>query len=37
MRRFLTALAILLVVVIAGMTALILLVTPIDFRGYMVK
>lgn len=37
MRRFLTALAILLVVVIAGMTALILLVNPNDFRGYMVK
>ncbi|MDR0806203.1 MAG: outer membrane assembly protein AsmA [Enterobacteriaceae bacterium] len=37
MKRFLTALAIILVVVIAGMTALILLVNPNDFRGYMVK
>ncbi|WP_159564690.1 outer membrane assembly protein AsmA [Budvicia diplopodorum] len=37
MRRFLTALAILLVVVIAGMSALVLLVNPNDFRGYMVK
>lgn len=37
MRRLLTTLAIILVVVIAGMTALILLVNPNDFRGYMVK
>ncbi|PVZ87136.1 outer membrane assembly protein AsmA [Serratia sp. S1B] len=37
MRRLLTTLAILLVVLIAGMTALVLLVNPNDFRGYMVK
>ncbi|OJH82659.1 outer membrane assembly protein AsmA [Serratia marcescens] len=36
MRRLLTTLAILLVVV-AGMSALVLLVNPNDFRGYMVK
>ncbi|SQI39133.1 putative assembly protein [Leminorella richardii] len=37
MRRFLTALAIILAVVVAGMSALVLLVDPNDFRGYMVK
>ncbi|WP_440800408.1 outer membrane assembly protein AsmA [Serratia marcescens] len=37
MRRLLTTLAILLVVVMAGMSALVLLVNPNDFRGYMVK
>lgn len=37
MRRLLTTLAILLVVVVAGMSALVLLVNPNDFRGYMIK
>ncbi|HGE8285008.1 outer membrane assembly protein AsmA [Serratia bockelmannii] len=37
MRRLLTTLAILLVVVVAGMSALVLLVNPNDFHGYMVK
>ncbi|KEY57839.1 outer membrane assembly protein AsmA [Serratia sp. DD3] len=37
MRRLLTTLAILLVVLIAGMAALVLLVNPNDFRAYMVK
>ncbi|MCA6914320.1 outer membrane assembly protein AsmA [Pectobacterium versatile] len=37
MRRFLTTLAILLVVVVAGMTALVVLINPNDFRAYMVK
>lgn len=37
MRRLITTLAILLVVIVAGMTALVLLVNPNDFRGYMVK
>ncbi|EPH2854087.1 outer membrane assembly protein AsmA [Serratia nevei] len=37
MRRLLTTLAILLVVLVAGMSALVLLVNPNDFRGYMVK
>ncbi|MBG0751226.1 MULTISPECIES: outer membrane assembly protein AsmA [Pectobacterium] len=37
MRRFLTTLAILLVVLVAGMTALVVLVNPNDFRAYMVK
>lgn len=37
MRRILTTLMILLVVVVAGMSALILLVNPNDFRDYMVK
>ncbi|MFZ1871223.1 MAG: outer membrane assembly protein AsmA [Chania sp.] len=37
MRRLLTALVILLVVLVAGMTALVLLVNPNDFRAYMVK
>lgn len=37
MRRLLTALVIVLVVLVAGMSALVLLVNPNDFRGYMVK
>ncbi|NIH16220.1 outer membrane assembly protein AsmA [Serratia symbiotica] len=37
MRRLLTALVILLVVLFAGMSALVLLVNPNDFRAYMVK
>lgn len=37
MRRVITTLAILLVVVVAGMTALVLLVNPNDFRTYMVR
>ncbi|MCL2894667.1 outer membrane assembly protein AsmA [Brenneria tiliae] len=37
MRRFLTTLAILLVVLVAGMTALVVLVNPNDFRAYMVR
>lgn len=37
MRRAITFLAILLVVVVAGMTALVLLVNPNDFRAYMVQ
>ncbi|GIZ17783.1 outer membrane assembly protein AsmA [Citrobacter europaeus] len=37
MRRFLTTLMILLVVLVAGFSALILLVNPNDFRAYMVK
>lgn len=37
MRRLLTALVILLVVLVAGMSALVLLVNPNDFRGYMTK
>ncbi|PWC13683.1 outer membrane assembly protein AsmA [Brenneria roseae subsp. americana] len=37
MRRFLTTLAILLVVLVAGMTALVVLVNPNDFRAYMIK
>ncbi|WLS80284.1 outer membrane assembly protein AsmA [Erwinia pyri] len=37
MRRFITTLAILLVVIVAGMTALVLLVNPNDFRGYMAQ
>jgi AsmA protein len=37
MRRLLTALVILLVVLVAGMSALVLLVNPNDFRGYMIK
>ncbi|MFS7188379.1 outer membrane assembly protein AsmA [Serratia proteamaculans] len=36
MRRFLTTLVILLVVLVAGMSALVLLVNPNDFRAYMV-
>ncbi|MEB6533470.1 outer membrane assembly protein AsmA [Pantoea stewartii] len=37
MRRVITTLAILLVVVVAGLTALIMLVNPNDFRSYMVQ
>ncbi|PKH20150.1 outer membrane assembly protein AsmA [Enterobacterales bacterium CwR94] len=37
MRRLITTLAILLVVIVAGMTALVLLVNPNDFRTYMVN
>ena len=37
MRRLITTLAILLVVVVAGMTALVMLVNPNDFRGYMIQ
>ncbi|WP_312240085.1 outer membrane assembly protein AsmA [Pantoea sp.] len=36
MRRVITTLAILFVVVVAGMTALVMLVNPNDFRAYMV-
>ncbi|MFI8415631.1 outer membrane assembly protein AsmA [Serratia sp. NPDC078593] len=36
MRRLLTTLAILLVVLVAGMSALVLLVNPNDFRSYMI-
>lgn len=37
MKRLLTTLMILLVVVVAGLSALILLVNPNDFRGWMVQ
>ncbi len=37
MRRFLTTLMILLVVLVAGLSALVLLVNPNDFRDDMVK
>ncbi|MBD8163485.1 outer membrane assembly protein AsmA [Erwinia persicina] len=37
MKRFITTLAILLVVMVAGMTALVVLVNPNDFRAYMVR
>lgn len=37
MRRFLTTLMILLVVLVAGLSALVLLVNPNDFRDYMVS
>lgn len=37
MRRILTTLMILLVVLIAGLSALVLLVNPNDFRSYMVR
>lgn len=37
MRRLLTTLVILLVVLVAGMTTLVLLVNPNDFRAYMVN
>ncbi|MCU5774265.1 outer membrane assembly protein AsmA [Erwiniaceae bacterium BAC15a-03b] len=37
MRRLITALGILLVVIVAGMSALVLLVNPNDFRAYMVQ
>lgn len=37
MRRILTTLMILLAVVVAGLTSLVLLVNPNDFRAYMIK
>ncbi len=37
MRRLLTTLMILLVVIVAGLSALVLLVNPNDFRAYMVR
>jgi len=37
MRRVLTTLMILLVVLVAGLSALVLLVNPNDFRDYMVR
>lgn len=37
MRRFLTTLMILLIVLVAGLSALVLLVDPDDFRDYMVR
>lgn len=37
MRRFITTLMILLVVLVAGLSALVLLVNPNDFRAYMVR
>ncbi|WP_434525347.1 outer membrane assembly protein AsmA [Photorhabdus asymbiotica] len=37
MKRLLTTLVILLVVIIAGLAALVMLVNPNDFRAYMVK
>ncbi|MTD42676.1 outer membrane assembly protein AsmA [Erwinia sp. CPCC 100877] len=37
MRRFLTTLMILLVVLVAGLSALVMMVDPNDFRGYMIK
>jgi AsmA protein len=37
MRRLLTTLMILLVVIVAGLSALVLLVNPNDFRSYMVR
>ncbi|CNI18313.1 outer membrane assembly protein AsmA [Yersinia pekkanenii] len=37
MRRLLTTLVILLIVLVAGMSALVLLVNPNDFRAYMIK
>lgn len=37
MKRLLTTLIILLVVLVAGMSALVLLVNPNDFRAYMIK
>ncbi|MGL6019710.1 MAG: outer membrane assembly protein AsmA [Gibbsiella quercinecans] len=37
MKRLLTTLVILLVVLVAGMAALVLLINPNDFRAYMVK
>lgn len=37
MRRFITTLMILLVVLVAGLSALVLLVNPNDFRAYMVS
>lgn len=37
MKRFLTTLAILLVVILAGLTTLVLLINPNDFRGYLIE
>ena len=37
MKRFLTTLAILLVVILASLTALVLLINPNDFRGYLIE
>ncbi|MDC9604646.1 outer membrane assembly protein AsmA [Xenorhabdus griffiniae] len=37
MKRLLTTLIILLVVIVAGLTALVMLVNPNDFRGYIIK
>ena len=37
MRRILTTLMILLVVLVAGLSSLVLLVNPNDFRSYMIK
>ncbi|RXK33765.1 outer membrane assembly protein AsmA [Arsenophonus endosymbiont of Bemisia tabaci Asia II 3] len=37
MKRFLTTLAILMVVILAGLTALVLLVNPNDFRHYLIN
>ncbi|QUG75129.1 outer membrane assembly protein AsmA [Erwinia sp. E602] len=37
MKRLITTLAILLVVIVAGMTALVVLVNPNDFRSYMTR
>lgn len=37
MKRFLTTLIILLVVLVAGLAALVMLVNPNDFRGYIVE
>ncbi|QTL38721.1 outer membrane assembly protein AsmA [Xenorhabdus budapestensis] len=37
MKRLLTTLVILLVVVVTGLTALVVLINPNDFRGYIVK
>lgn len=37
MRRLLTTLMILLIVLVAGLTSLVLMVNPNDFRGYMVR
>lgn len=36
MKRFLTTLAILIVVILAGLTTLVLLVNPNDFRHYLI-
>lgn len=36
MKRFLTTLAMLMVVILAGLTALVLLVNPNDFRHYLI-
>ncbi|MEX6002913.1 hypothetical protein AB6H14_12670 [Providencia vermicola] len=37
MKRFLTTLVILLVVIVVGLTALVMLVNPNDFRQYLVE